>query len=95
MAYVIKKDPRIEKDNVCKTKLFCNENKNLVKLRLNIDKMLVHKVTTNNANMPICKFIFNFLFNLTNVGPIEELKIVAGNDPIEKQAKNIAAISLG
>ena len=38
---------------------------------------------------------FNFIFCLTNVGPIEELKIVAGNDPTEKHAKKTAAISFG
>ena len=79
---------------MCKTKLFLGKNKGLFKLRLVNDKMVVHKVTKNNTNIITFKLLFNFVFNFTNVGPMDELKIVAGKDPTEKQAKNIAAISL-
>ena len=79
---------------MCKTKLFLGKNKGLFKLRLVNDKMVVHKVRKNNTHIIIFKFLFNFVFNFTNVGPMDELKIVAGKDPTEKQAKNIAAISL-
>jgi hypothetical protein len=79
---------------VCNTKLFLGKNKGLFKLRLVNDKMVVHKVTKNNTNIITFKLLFNFVFNFTNVGPMDELKIVAGKDPTEKQAKNIAAISL-
>ena len=80
---------------MCNTKLFLGKNKGLFKLRLVNDKMVVHKVTKNNTHIIIFKLLFNFVFNFTNVGPMDELKIVAGKDPTEKQAKNIAAISLG
>ena len=79
---------------MCNTKLFLGKNKGLFKLRLVNDKMVVHKVTKNNTNIITFKLLFNFVFNFTNVGPMDELKIVAGKDPTEKQAKNIAAISL-
>ena len=95
MAYVIKKEPVIENDNVCIIKLFLSENKGISKLRLKIDKILVKKVIINNIYKVTFKLLFNFAFSLTKVGPIDELKIVAGNDPTEKQAKNIAAISFG
>ena len=49
------------------------------------------KITNNNFN----NFEFNLIFFLTKVGPIEELKIVAGKEPTEKQAKKTAAISFG
>ena len=52
-------------------------------------------IKINIENKYFVSLEFNFIFCLTNVGPIEELKIVAGNDPIEKHAKKTAAISFG
>ena len=52
-------------------------------------------VIINIENKIIVSLEFNFIFCLTNVGPIEELKMVAGNDPTEKHAKKTAAISFG
>ena len=95
MAYVIKKDPIIEKDKVCNIKLFLDVSNVVSKLRLIIEKILTHMVKINNIDIVIFKFLLNFVFCFTNEGPIDELKIVAGKDPTEKQAKNIAAISLG
>ncbi len=90
------KEPINEKDKVSITKLFMKENKGTsLKWILKKEKTPKNIVTTNIKNKIPVSLEFNFICCLTNVGPIEELKIVAGNDPIEKHAKKTAAISFG
>ena len=89
-------DPINEKDKVSITKLSIKEN-NGTKLKRILKKEKAPKniVKIKIKSKIIINLEFNFIFCLTNVGPIEELKIVAGNDPTEKQAKKTAAISFG
>ena len=96
IAYVIKKEPISEKDKVSITKLFMKENNGTsLKWILKKEKIAKNIVTKSTKNKTFISLGFNFIFCLTNVGPIEELKIVAGNDPNEKHAKKTAAISFG